>query len=346
MTEKLKNFIQSFRLRKTSILVILTVLVLVVIAIGIFAVSKSGSTNLANNDSVSRNNLSSNDLTVATVGEEESLIAENATSNNSWPGEIISLNNLQVQPDREGTISEWFVHIGEQVNAGQIIGKLSRPPQNPDAIMGLSEKSQMLSEARVNAEALRTYTAKRILQLQQLRADTERSNKQKIDLLGSDTPENDGALLSLIASKKRLAQAILRGSILKAFPIISTQTTIPMPGSNFNVQLKWMFGAADSNLRSKFSGVLAGVLSDLKDANIVPEKSGFLYFDTMSKLANVSVTDGETLAADDLEALKQMLIEDQLEFVAVLGEIKSMELERVATQRESIDTLAEIDAMI
>ena len=41
-----------------------------------------------------------------------------------------------------------------------------------------------------------------------------------------------------------------------------------------------------------------------------------------------------------------MLISDQLEFVTILGEIKSMELEGVDTQRESIDTLAEIDSMI
>jgi multidrug efflux pump subunit AcrA (membrane-fusion protein) len=41
-----------------------------------------------------------------------------------------------------------------------------------------------------------------------------------------------------------------------------------------------------------------------------------------------------------------MLVADQSEFVTMLGEIKSMELESVNTQRESIDTLADIDAMI
>ena len=88
-----------------------------------------------------------------------------------------------------------------------------------------------------------------------------------------------------------------------------------------------------------------GAWSDLKDTNTVPEKSGLLYFDTVIKLANSSIT-GETLSETSLESLKQMLIQDQSEFITVLGEIKSMELERVNTQRESIDTLAEIDAMI
>jgi len=77
----------------------------------------------------------------------------------------------------------------------------------------------------------------------------------------------------------------------------------------------------------------------------VPEKSGLLYFDTVIKLANSSMT-GETLSETSLESLKQMLIQDQSEFITVLGEIKSMELEGVNIQRESIDTLAEIDAMI
>ncbi len=349
MKKKLKNLIQNVKLRQPRALIIAIILVLLVVAGGVSAfyiVNKGSSANSAKNDSASRNNLSENDLTVAVVGEEESLITENAASNNSWPGEIISLSNLQVQPDREGTISEWFVHIGERVNTGQIIGKLSRPPQTPDAIMALSEKSQMLSEARTSVEALRTYTAKRISQLRQLRSDTESSNKQKIDLLRSDMPENNNALLSLIASKKKLAEVILRGSISKTFPMVSTQSIIPSPGSSVAIQLKWAFGALDTSLRNTFPNILIKVLSDLKDTNIVPEKSGLLYFDTAIKLANVSVADDEALPEASLESLKQMLFEDQSEFVTVLGEIKSMELEKANIQRESIDTLAEIDAMI
>ena len=36
-----------------------------------------------------------------------------------------------------------------------------------------------------------------------------------------------------------------------------------------------------------------------------------------------------------------MLIQDQSEFITVLGEIKSLELENINTQKESIDTLTE-----
>jgi len=286
------------------------------------------------------------DSIVAVAGTDDFALPSNASSRNSWPGEIISLNNLQVQPDREGTISEWYVRIGERVRVGQVIGKLSRPPQTPEMVSMLSEKLEGLSEARTGVAALRTYTAKRIVQLQQLRTDTENSNKQKIDLLRSETSENDSALLSLIASKKKLAQVILRGSIIDAFPVMYGLSRIPPLELIFSIQPKSTLGVIDSSARNKLSGILSDALTDLKDENTVPEKSGLLYFDTAIKLANASVAESETLSDASLESLKQMLTEDQSDFVAILGEIKSMELERANIQRESIDTLAEIDAMI
>lgn len=337
-----KNLIQNLKLRK--IYVVITTIILVATG-GIYAFYPSNKNNSSNTE---KNYSSNNDITVAVVGAEESSIAGNTTSNNSWPGEIISLNNLRVQPDREGTISEWYVHIGEQVKSGQVLGKLSRPPQMPDTIMALSEKSQMLGEARTNLEALRTYTEKRIAQLQQLRTYTENSNKQKINLLESDTPEGSNSTLSLIASKKKLAQVIIRGSISKTLPIISNTTIIssPSPSSNLNLQLKWAFGVTDSNSRNNFSAIVSSVLSDLMNSDVVPEKSGLAYFDIVTKLINSSIVDGDTFSETSLDSLKQMVIGDQSEFVTVLGEIKSMELERENVQRESIDKLDEINAMI
>lgn len=349
MKEKIINNIRNIVLRQKRALVIAIVVVLIFFTAevsALYLLNKSDSKNISIADDVSSTNLNDSNLTIAVVGEEESLILGNTTSNNSWPGEIISLNNLQVQPDREGTISEWYVHIGERVSKGQVMGKLSRPPQTPEMINMLSEKSQMLREARTSIEALRIFTKKRISQLQKLRIDTENSNRDKIDLLRPDVVGPQGASLSLIASKRKLAQAILQGSITRAFPIISGQNVSALSGSNYNVQLKWAFGPSNSDSRDKFTSSLLSVLSDLKKENIVPEKSGLVYFDSALKLANVAFIDNEILTGESLESLKQMLVEDQAEFISVLGEIKNMELERVNTQRESIDTLVEIDAMI
>ncbi len=349
MKEKLRNLIKNFKLRRIHALVIVTASVLAVVTIGFFVfypVSKSYSVNIANDESTRSNNSGDDSLVVAVVGEEYSSIIGNAMSNNSWPGEIISLNNLQVQPDRDGTISEWYVRIGERVYAGQVIGKLSRPPQTPEMVSMLSEKFEDLSSARTSIVALRAYTTKRILQLQQLRTDTENSNKQKIDLLGSNISVSESPLLSLVVSKKKLAQVILRGSITKAFPMMYGQSNIPPLELIFRIQPKPMFGVLDLNVRNNFTNILFKALSDLKDVNIIPEQSGFLYFDNAIKLANASIADTGTLTETDLALLKKMLVEDQSEFVIILGEIKNMELESVNTRRESIDTLAEIDAMI
>ena len=342
MKEKLKNLIQNVKLRQPRAMALASTLVVAIVAIGVFGiyqVSKGDSTNIVDDES-GDNNLDNNGPVVAVVGEENS-------SNNSWPGEIISLNNLQVQPDREGTISAWYVRIGERVRAGQVIGQLSRPPQTPEMVSMLSERSQMLSEARTTVGALRIYTTQRIAQLKQLRSDTELSNKQKVDLLKSETSGNDDVSLSLIASKKKMAQAILRESITKMFPMISGQTNVQLLDSRYYyLQFADGFGSFDSGLRSRFTSILMDAWSGLKNVSTVPEKSGLLYFESAIKLANTSSADGEMLSVKNLESLKQMLAEDQLEFINVLGEIKSMELERVNTQRESIDTLAEIDAMI
>ena len=120
------------------------------------------------------------------------------------------------------------------------------------------------------------------------------------------------------------------------------QPSIPSAGLFFSISLKPMFGIVDQNLRNNFPNTVYKALFDLKDT----EQFGSLYFDSAIKLANASIADMETLTEMDLESLKKMLVEDQSEFITMLGEIKSMELESVNTQRESIDTLAEIDAMI
>lgn len=310
MVEKLKleGIIKYIKLKQKNILVISAVLLLLITGAGfsIFRFLNSGETAAATN-----NDSGVNDASVAVVGEGESLIAGDTTSNNSWPGEIISLSNLQIQPAREGTISEWYVHIGERVNAGQVVGRLSLPPQMPDSIMVLAEKRQMMAEAQTNVEALRIYTATRLSDLHKLSADTEGSNN-----------------LSLIASKKKMARTILQGSLSKAFPIFSNQSSIALLESGFGPQfLKPGFGIINFNLRNTFPDILVNLASDLKDTDIVPEKFGFLYFDTAIKLVNASAIVDETLAQADLDSLKDMLITDQSDFVDAITEIKDKEAE-------------------
>jgi multidrug efflux pump subunit AcrA (membrane-fusion protein) len=289
---------------------------------------------------------SSSGVEIATVGEIGGVA--DAKDGNSWPGEIISLRNLAIQPDREGTLSEWYVRIGERVNAGGIIGRLSRPPQMPDAVMSLAEKNEELAMARTNTAALRAYTEKRIAQMTKLREDTENSNKEKIQLLGGSGSNNANSPLSSIASEKKMAQVMLRGAIVKTLPMMTLQTNIPPIKSALTIQLRSGIGAQSSALRdgNQYQTALASALTDLNNSDMVPEKSGLQFFEIAIKLANASLPDGEMLTNASLESLKDMLNKDQSAFIAILGEIKKMEFENADIKRMSIDMLAEIDAEI
>jgi multidrug efflux pump subunit AcrA (membrane-fusion protein) len=262
---------------------------------------------------------------------------------NSWPGEIVSLDNLPVQPGREGTISGWFVRIGQYVSQGQILGTLSRPPQTPEIVGMLSEKSEDLSRMRTTVSAERAFTEKRIAQLKQLRMDTEHLTAHKTDLLTKGTEGHDAPSLSAVAAKKELTRSVLRGSIVKTFPMMFTQASIPSSGAFPTVSLKSAIGALNSNLRNTFPEIISKAWSELGNTDTVPEQSGLLYFERAIKLANASIADGDMLNTKELESLKGMLIADQSMFVAALGDIKDVEIESVNTKKESVDKLAEID---
>lgn len=283
-------------------------------------------------------------IEIATVGSSTEAIDRSMPAiENSWPGEIISLNNLPVQPGREGTISGWFVRIGQYVAEGQVLGTLSRPPQTPEIVAMLSEKSEDLSRMRATVSAERAFSEKRIAQLKQLRMDTEHLTAHKTDLLTKGTEGHDAPSLSAVAAKKELARSVLRGSIVKTFPMMFTQASIPSLGAFPTVSLKSAIGALNSNLRNTFPEIISKAWSDLGNTNTVPEQSGLLYFERAIKLANASVADGDMLNTKELESLKGVLIADQSMFVAALGAVKDTEIESLHVEKESVDKLAEID---
>ncbi len=345
--EKIRNFLHNLVLRQTRSVAVGTVLAVVVV-IGVtasYSVNKSSAVNAVEDTSTDTRSSNSNPI-VAVVGEDDFSITGATVSHSSWPGQIISPSNLQIQPEREGTIVEWFVRVGEQVRIGQVVGKLSRPPQTPDVVMALSEKYGELLEARTDVVALRAYTEKRLSQLKDLRKDTKNSNKEKRDLLELKTPVNNEDALSGIATEKENARVALYESLVKIFPIMYGQADIPAsPALIYNLTLRPTIGSQNASLRSGFPAIVFNVLSDLDDVSKIPEQSALIYFDNALKLANASTPDGTVLTAANISSLKMGLILNQQLFVEVLGKIKVMELEIADIGRTSIDTSAEIDAM-
>ncbi|MDO8663800.1 MAG: biotin/lipoyl-binding protein, partial [Candidatus Wildermuthbacteria bacterium] len=189
MKDKLKNLIQGLALRQTRSLAALTILILIVVTAGVFTfykVSRGSTVDTANAESAGNDTASDIDPIVAVVGEEDSSIIGNTVSNNSWSGEIISLNNLQVQPEREGTIVEWKVNIGQKVQRGQVLARLSAPPATPELTETLAEQAQNLTKARATADAQATFVEKNKQQLMDLRTQIVQSGKQISDTLSDD----------------------------------------------------------------------------------------------------------------------------------------------------------------
>jgi multidrug efflux pump subunit AcrA (membrane-fusion protein) len=91
----------------------------------------------------------------------------------SWPGQIISATDVQIQPSREGTIAAWSVSIGQPVKRGQVLGHLTSPTP-PDFAVTLAEANEGVVAARGELEARRDFTDDREDQLKKLKKSLEK----------------------------------------------------------------------------------------------------------------------------------------------------------------------------
>lgn len=127
-------------------------------------------------------------VAIETVGGAE--LADSEAVGSSWPGELISAGDVEVQPQREGSIVEWKVKIGQKVTQGQILARLSAPAISPDLTRTLAEQAQNLARAKAQATATATFAEKNKQQLESLRAQIVSSGKQISDSL-SDSSGSD-----------------------------------------------------------------------------------------------------------------------------------------------------------
>lgn len=290
--------------------------------------------------SVSQVNVGNPEIELAIAGATSS--TETSGAGNSWPGELISLRSIQVQPTREGTIASWNVHIGQKVYAGQVLGTLSQPPAMPDTVVMLADEAKMLTMARINVDAKRAYTKERLAQLESLRANTERSRESSRTLLGVHTSENSGsANFSMLEAKRATVSAMLRGVIAKTSVMLSGNGTLPTRWTA--ITLKDAIGAQNSRLRDAYPAVLFAALTDLDTSDKLPIASGLAYFDLTIKLADSSIPDGGMLTDAELTDLKTMLHKDQEAFIMAVDKLRETELMAVDTEKMSFEQLRMID---
>ncbi len=336
MQEKLKNIIKGIMHDRKKRLIVGGVTLSTLGFLIVVAIFGGDSKTLAK-EAVSSNDLTS--IKVITVGSStEGFVSVG----NSWPAEIISLSTIQVQPAREGTIIDWYVNIGQTVSQGQVMGKLSQPPAMPDLISMVAGEEESLSKMKTLAAAQKKFTEERIAQLTQLKQKIENTQTDRGSILGGGSGTN--ASLSIVDVKKKAARATLQAAVTKTTPML-TGSHLAAVRSSYTT-LYYAVGAQDSSLRSLFLPALTKVISDLADPTKLPEQSGIAYFDLTIKLLNSTIPDGSEITSADLSTLKDMVSEQQAEFIAMLNDVKEMELDVSEMSQESFMKLREIEAMI
>ncbi|MBI2483250.1 hypothetical protein HYV74_03685 [Candidatus Uhrbacteria bacterium] len=227
----------------------------------------------------------------------------------SWPGDIISWGDVEIQPTREGAIVEWLVGVGKRVQRGQPIARLSAPPAMPELTGMLAEQSKMRTEARADAQAMATYAQKNAAQLRTFRASLE----QKKSAVGTILGEGASSQQAQVTEAARTAWERARDQANRAK---GGWTLTFMPG----------IGTKNDQTQRAFRDAGWKLLEELDRSPTITEATASAYFVAAKNLASASMTSDElTLAA--LAELQAMIAEDRQMFLEAMQEFREAQTE-------------------
>lgn len=268
---------------------------------------------------------------------------------NTWPGEILSLGDIQIQPKRAGTIVEWNINIGQKIKTGQVIAKLSAPPAMPELTSMLAEQAKMLTEARVDAKAQIEFAEKKKQQLNTLLDAIEKAKTENFNVLGSDpsaAPSLSATAAQTIlqaknavASDQQKIRSFLEQAVSKElellgnvdFDIVSYyKKTVRAP---LYVYIKEPFGAVNSEYRYKFIDALDKVLREFVKDNSNLDTTGTVYFDAAVKMAALTYS-GDEFTPEHLTEIRQMIAMDRMKFLETVKDYQMSKIELVKMETE------------
>ena len=315
----MKNYIKTltelwkFRSRQEKIVALLiTVVLFVVISKTMFPskdISEASDSPSANSTSTPLTN-----IVVGTVGEGESF--SSGSLDNSWPGEIISLGNTFVQPQREGTIVEWRVRIGQWVDAGDVIGKLSAPPVMPELTKMLAEQAESLARMRASAAANKTYTEQVKSQLISLSSSLDNTYGE-----GQNGAKSNAkiSLEQAQSSANTMKQGLLTfiEQVLGKHMLMLSNVTDPRAfryGS-----LNRSYGILNIVAQNRYEVLVLKLVAELNVPDSLPVDTAKDYFAEAVKIANF------TPESPDMADIRPMMRMDQENFLKMLGDYRTEE---------------------
>lgn len=293
----------------------------------------------------------------------------------SWPGEIFSSGDVDVQPQREGTIVEWKVKIGQYVKQGQMLARLSAPPATSELTAMLAEQVQSFTKAKAVAEAETIFVKKNKEQLMVLRNQIVNSGKQISDSLSDDVNSDRSQSIttlqaSLDASKRDLevkTQSVKDYSsqtVRKVFPLFTNYSADPFIGykeylQNFSVRVRYGLGEQKDSAQIDFiRDSLEAIKAVVHNEPSIGEKTLKFLQSADSLVANSFRIDGSidglVVLRDAVSEERMILSEKLIEHTEAKTETSKMESElaskkielslaAIMSNKETSEKLKEID---
>ncbi len=272
-------------------------------------------------------------LAIETVGAND--VADGKSLGTSWPGEIVSLGDLEIHPVREGTIVEWFVGVGQKIRRGQAVARLSAPPAGPDITKMLAEQAKMVSETKSDAAAMANYAEKNKKQLLTLRTSLDKNITDVGNILNSDATSNRSKVTELAKGaidqardmaiiKQKKVRAIIERALTSEFPEIVSSPKDPVLAFRatgyFTTVFDSTIGILDSEARQEFASAAIKLLNELKDPAAIPEEASTAYFQAAIRVVLASIS-SVNIPESKLSGLRKMISDDKSEFLMAVADV-------------------------
>ncbi len=266
-------------------------------------------------------------LPTQTVGAETGSFST-ATS---WPGEIISPNDADIQPPREGTIVSWNVTIGQYVREGQALGQLSAVSLTPELKKVLAEQALNVTQTKAKAATTQAYVGQTRTQL-------------------GDSTSRDAAQKAIEAAKKSAeasevhVRTVLKQAIGQHFAEFSGNNVdiLSAPDKIYLIAIPYYFGATNSQLRNSYPTVVASTLKAL-DKGGIPVAEAKAYFTIAFQLVAASIAT-ENYPQVKLDQLRKDIAADQIAFGEAVEAYQNALVTISDKERELADKSREVAA--
>lgn len=320
MKEKIEHFRQIINRQSSRKIVIIFVSFVLLFAttVAVISFSKTAGTVNAKDASPAEVYNPLNDGSLVGVAGADTLTVGGKTLSNSWPGEIISSEISQIQPQREGVVTSWRVRIGDSVSAGEVLGKISAAPATPELIKMLAEQAEMAARTKSQATIADNFSVKERARLEALKNSISGSAASTTDLSFSVL----NAMREKLASKDAVVRSFLERTLRRHATILDRNRTTSWQYFMF-INLNRKFGIIDPNIQGEFESAFAILGEKLKKQTDLPIEESQKYFSLLTKLANSSMDDADP----DISGFKTAAAEDQKEFLDVLFDYRMAQAE-------------------